>query len=239
MDEKIIIYTDGASRGNPGPGGYSAVIIFPNGKVFELGGREKNTTNNKMELRAILEALRFVELKNKEKFPIELFSDSAYAVNGLNGWIYAWEKNDWKTKEGNHVLNKEIWQELFGLNFRLKNFSGLKVFKVGGHSGVLLNERADKLASSFADGENTMLFLGNRNQYEKILSNMKVIIKSKNKTKSKEKAFSYISLTDGVLKTHPDWESCEREVKGKSGAKYKKVFSKEEEREVIKEWIGV
>lgn len=232
--QNILIYTDGASLGNPGSGGYGAVILFLDQKVIEIGGKEENTTNNRMELMAILKSLEFVESR-KVNDSIEIFSDSAYAVNGLNGWMYSWEKNNWKTKEGNLVLNRDIWEKLLGIFFRLSN-TGIKISKVSGHSGILLNERVDILASCFAQGQKVALFSGNFSQYEKIIKDLKF---RQQKKVSKEPAYSYVSLVEGVLKTHKDWNSCKNEVEGKSGAKYKKVFSKDEEKELLRKWAQI
>ncbi len=233
-EEKIVVYTDGASRGNPGPGGYGSIVIFPNGKVVEIGGREDNTTNNRMEMMAVLKSLELIEERTKEE-AIVIFSDSAYVVNGVSGWMFAWEKNGWKTKEGNIVLNQDIWKDLFGICFRLKS-RGLKMEKVPGHAGVVLNERADIIAQSFADKTNMNLFVGDKKQYESILENVKVSIKKSN---DKRPAYSYVSLVSGVLKTYKDWKSCEEHVKGKNGAKFRKVYSKEEENELLKEWAQI
>lgn len=231
---KTVIYTDGASRGNPGPGGYGAIVLFSSGKIVEIGGREENTTNNKMELMATLKALEYVEQKD-DGSEIELLSDSAYVVNGLNGWMYAWEKNGWKTKEGNDVSNQEIWKQLLGLSFRLSK-RGLKILKVAGHAGVILNERADIIAQAFADNIKYGLYVGDSKQYEKILGDIKITAKKKN---DKRPAYSYVSLIGGVLKTYKDWKNCEESVKGKNGAKFRKVFSKEEEQELLKEWAQI
>lgn len=233
-EEKIVVYTDGASRGNPGAGGYGAIIMFPAGKVLEIGGREDNTTNNRMEMMAVLKSLEVIEERTKEGETV-IFSDSAYVVNGISGWMFAWEKNGWKTKEGNIVLNQDIWKDLFGICFRLKN-RGLKMEKVPGHAGVILNERADIIAQSFADKTNLNLFVGEKSKYESILKDVKVSTKKSN---DKRPAYSYVSLVSGVLKTYKDWKSCEEDVKGKNGAKFRKVYSKDEEKELLKEWAQI
>ena len=106
--EKVIIYTDGACSGNPGPGGWGTVLMYKDTKK-EISGGNKETTNNIMELTAVVEGLKML------KFPceVELYSDSAYIVNAFNqGWIYNWKKKNWKTSDGKEVKNKEIWQEL-------------------------------------------------------------------------------------------------------------------------------
>lgn len=136
--EKVTIYTDGACSGNPGPGGWAAVLIY-NENRKEISGGKKETTNNIMELTAVIEALKLL------KYPceVDLYSDSAYVVNGFNqGWIYNWKKNNWKTSSKEPVKNKEIWEELYNLTKIHKvNFK-----KVKGHSTNELNNRCDELA---------------------------------------------------------------------------------------------
>ena len=138
--EKVTIYTDGACSGNPGPGGWGAVLMYKDAKK-EISGGEKETTNNIMELTAVIEGLKML------KFPceVELYSDSAYVVNAFNqGWIYNWAKNNWKTADKKDVKNKEIWQELYSLTKTHK----VTFFKVKGHSDNEYNNRCDELARS-------------------------------------------------------------------------------------------
>lgn len=136
--EKVIIYTDGACSGNPGPGGWGTVLMYKDTKK-EISGGNKETTNNIMELTAVVEGLKML------KFPceVELYSDSAYIVNAFNqGWIYNWKKKNWKTSDGKEVKNKEIWQELYGLTKTHK----VMFVKVKGHSDNEYNNRCDELA---------------------------------------------------------------------------------------------
>ena len=136
--EKVIIYTDGACSGNPGPGGWGAILMYKDMKK-EISGGKKDTTNNIMELTAALEGLKLL------KFPceVDLYSDSAYLVNGFSqGWIYNWQKNNWKTSSKEPVKNKEIWQEIY----RLTNIHKVKFIKVKGHSDNEFNNRCDELA---------------------------------------------------------------------------------------------
>ena len=136
--KKVLIYTDGACSGNPGPGGWAAVLIAGEHKK-EISGGSKETTNNIMELTAILEALKAL----KTECEVELFSDSAYCVNAFEqGWIYGWIKKGWKTADGSEVKNKEIWQEIYSLTKKHK----VTFIKVKGHSDVELNNRCDELA---------------------------------------------------------------------------------------------
>ena len=136
--EKVVIYTDGACSGNPGPGGWGAILMYK-GTKKEISGAKNNTTNNVMELTAALEGLKML------KFPceVELYSDSAYLVNGfLQGWIYNWQKNNWKTSNKESVKNKEIWQEIY----KLTQVHEVKFIKVKGHADNEFNNRCDELA---------------------------------------------------------------------------------------------
>ena len=138
--QKVIIYTDGACSGNPGPGGWAAVLISGNNKK-EISGGNKNTTNNIMELTAILEGLKAL----KFECDVDIYSDSAYCINAFNqGWIYNWIKKNWKLSDGSSVKNKEIWQEIYNLTQK----HNVKFIKVKGHSDVELNNRCDELARS-------------------------------------------------------------------------------------------
>ena len=136
--EKVIIYTDGACSGNPGPGGWGAILMY-NGNKKEISGAKNNTTNNVMELTAALEGLKML------KFPceVELYSDSAYLVNGFSqGWIYNWKKNNWKTASKEPVKNKEIWEEIYNLT----QIHKVKFIKVKGHAYNEFNNRCDEMA---------------------------------------------------------------------------------------------
>ena len=137
MDE-ITIYTDGACSGNPGPGGWGAILMYKGNKK-EIYGGLKETTNNIMELTAVVEALKLIKYKCK----IKIYSDSAYVVNGfLQGWIYNWIKKGWRTADGSQVKNKELWEELY--NFT--KMYDIEFIKVKGHSDNEYNNRCDELA---------------------------------------------------------------------------------------------
>ena len=138
--KKITIYTDGACSGNPGPGGWGAVLIYEENKK-EISGANPDTTNNIMEITAVLEALKML----KEECQVEVYSDSAYVVNAFNqGWIYNWKKNNWKTASKEPVKNKELWEELYSLTKKHK----VTFIKVKGHSDNELNNRCDFLATT-------------------------------------------------------------------------------------------
>lgn len=136
----VKIYTDGACSGNPGPGGWGAILIYGDVKK-EISGGKKDTTNNVMEITAVLEALKLL----KEECEVEVYSDSAYVVNAFNqNWIGNWQKNNWRTANKEPVKNKELWEELCDLTKKHK----VKFIKVKGHSDNELNNRCDFLATS-------------------------------------------------------------------------------------------
>lgn len=137
--KKVSIYTDGACSGNPGDGGWGAILIYGNHEK-EVSGFEKDTTNNRMELVAAINALKML----KEPCEVDLYSDSAYLVNGfLQNWVEKWKKNGWKTSNKEEVKNMELWQELD----RLSNIHKIRWIKVKGHSDNEYNNRCDKLAT--------------------------------------------------------------------------------------------
>lgn len=136
--KKVKIYTDGACSGNPGTGGWGAILLYQNASK-EISGAEADTTNNRMELTAAIEALSLL----KEPCEIELYSDSAYLVNAFNeGWIYGWKKKNWK-KNAADIPNKDLWLKLYEF-FQIHK---IRFIKVKGHADNELNNRCDKLAT--------------------------------------------------------------------------------------------
>ena len=165
--QNFIIYTDGSSRGNPGPGGWGTIIINNNGKseirntkseIKEMGGKEENTTNNRMEMRAVIEGLK----NTPEGSKVEIHTDSEYLIKGATIWIKNWQKNNWRTKDKKPVLNQDLWQELLDEQEK-KDVSWQKVL---GHSGDRYNDRCDEIATSFADGKKIALYSGPENNYK-------------------------------------------------------------------------
>ena len=140
--KKVCIYTDGACSGNPGPGGWAAILRY-NGHEKELSGGERETTNNRMELMAVISALTAL----KESCEVELWTDSQYIEKAINeGWLAGWKRRGWKRK-GGELKNIELWQELDSLLARHKvNFNWLK-----GHDGHEFNERCDAIAVAERD----------------------------------------------------------------------------------------
>ncbi len=136
--KNIEIYTDGACSGNPGIGGWAAVLTY-NKNMKEISGGNENTTNNRMELLAVIEALKAI----KEPCIVKIYSDSAYVVNAfLNDWISSWQKNNWKNSSKEEVKNIDLWNELLILAKK----HNVKFIKVKGHSNNELNNRCDELA---------------------------------------------------------------------------------------------
>lgn len=138
MDEKIIIYTDGACSGNPGVGGWGALIL-KDGNCQEFYGGEKLTTNNQMELTAVIKALEFI---GKTKRPISVWTDSQYVKNGMSEWIITWKKHGWKNSQKQPVKNKDLWVKLDNLSMHLN----ISWHWIRGHNGHPENERVDELA---------------------------------------------------------------------------------------------
>ena len=147
MNKEIQIYTDGSSLGNPGPGGWGTVVVDGSKIIKELGGYNKDTTNNRMELQAAIEALKYMHKIHKED-TVTIYADSAYVLNGITGWIFGWEKNGWRTANKKQVLNQDLWQELIGM---VREFKGKIIWqKVKGHSGHVYNDKADEIATEYA-----------------------------------------------------------------------------------------
>ena len=141
--KRVNIYTDGACRGNPGRGGWGAILVY-GAKEKELSGGEPMTTNNRMELSAVIAALALL----KEPCHVTLTTDSQYVVNAIEkGWLASWSKNNWKKSDKSAVLNVDLWKRLL----ELLEIHEVDFVWVKGHNGHHYNERCDKLATDFAD----------------------------------------------------------------------------------------
>lgn len=230
MNNKIIIFTDGSSRGNPGPGGWGAIVALPDGKIKELGGGEKHTTNNRMELMGAISSLSMI----KDGSEVILNTDSSYVINGITKWVYGWQKNGWKNSMKEDVINRDLWEKLIEASKDKK----VKWNYVGGHVGIPGNERCDEIATMFADNKKVDLFHGKKTDYKIDLSNIEGSgEKKKTKKKSSAAAYSYLSLVEGKLQKHKTWIECEKRVKGvKGNVKFKKAVSEEDEKEIMKGW---
>lgn len=242
---EIIIYTDGSSRGNPGPGGWGAIVAWGNeeSKVTELGGGEKHTTNNRMELTAAISSLLFVrDLGNA--YSVDMRADSSYVINGITKWVAGWERNGWLNSKKEEVLNRDLWEDLARAVSDIQMNGGEISWRyTPGHSGIPGNERADVIATEYADGKTPKLFEGVRAEYDVDLDSLDVDTKSPKqkrspeaKSRGKMKAYSYLSLVNGKLMKHTTWAECEKRVKGMSGVKFKKTVSAEDEHAIMRAW---
>lgn len=231
----IAIYTDGACSGNPGPGGWGAIVLDPQGRVTELGGPENSTTNNRMEMMATVRSLRSVA---SIEGPVQLFTDSTYVIRGITQWIWGWRKKGWKTAEGAEVQNRELWEDLLRVVTARGPEGKIEWIYVRGHTGNPGNERCDRIAVAFSQGRPITLYRGTLENYGVDILEFPEVAPLPEMRPKEEKvaAYSYVSVIDGVPQRHRDWPSCERRVKGRSGAKFKKAKTAGEESEILKAW---
>ena len=240
MDENAqhLLFTDGSSLGNPGPGGWGTIVVRSSERVIEMGGGEQHTTNNRMELLALIEGLRHLE---KAKGDVVICLDSSYVHKGATQWSHAWIKNGWQTKAKKDVENRDLWERLLPLLAGRKKVGKVAWKHLPGHSGIAGNERADEIATGFAKGDDVPLFKGELGKYDVDILNItvddKVALKrSADRAHSRAKAYSYLSLVDGRVLRHLSWVDCEKHVIGKAGARYKKALSPSDESAILKAW---
>lgn len=236
MQKHYIIFTDGACSGNPGPGGWGSVILSPEQQVIELGGGDPSTTNNRMEMGAAIGALQALAGLEGD---IQVFTDSTYLIRGITKWIWGWRKRGWKTADGAAVQNQDLWEQLAVLVTARKNLgSKIDWYYVRGHTGNPGNERCDRIAVAFSAGDSVALYRGPVKGYFIDLLQLPEIQELPEMKPAGEKkvAHSYLSNIGGIVYRHRDWGSCERRVKGQSGAKFKKAMSPSQESEILKSW---
>jgi len=277
--EQIVAFTDGAASGNPGPGGWAAVVVTPQGHVTELGGGAAHTTNNKMELTGAIKALEHIA---REPQPVRIYTDSSYVIKGITQWVWNWQRRGWKTAGGGDVLNRDLWEQLLSLvNAHGRN--RIEWHWVRGHDGTPGNERVDEIAVAFSRGRDEQLYDGPLSAYGLAILDLpdnttlparvsagrgsatpvrngplfgtdaghdplagteargaKVADAAKTRSTSKGSAYSYLSLIDGALERHATWAECERRVKGRAGARFKKAMSAADEADILRSWgVGV
>lgn len=242
-DNSILIYTDGASSGNPGPGGWGTLIVDTRTeKVYELGEPLKRTTNNETELLALLEGLRKLsELSLTKDVHIYVYLDSEYVRNGVTKWMKGWKQKGWVTSTGEAVKNKEIWMAI-GEELEMLKKIIIEYIHVDGHAGILGNERVNDIAQGYAQGITVDLYAGTLAKYSLTVDQLFLDPHGAG-VKSAAKKFSgatkggwYLSIVDGVLEKHLTWAACEMRVKG-TKAVFKKVTSVEEENTWIKKYL--
>lgn len=270
-----LLFTDGSSLGNPGPGGWAAIFVSSDGpasakasagrRVMEMGGGEKKTTNNRMELQALIEGLRRIEtltsgseqqlLQGSTLNPnsqgrtlaaptlgdLTIYIDSSYVHKGATQWSHAWKKNDWQTKAKKDVENRDLWEMLLPLLEARKKLGSIIWRHIPGHSGIAGNERADEIATGYAKVGDVELFEGDLGDYTVDILNTAVDEgvaekRSASRAHSRAKAYSYVSLINGKVVRHTTWADCEKRVKGKTGARYKKALSPMDESAVLASW---
>ncbi len=200
------------------------------------GGASKvETTNNRMELQAMIDVLK--HFSSMTASTALVFLDSEYVRKGLNEWLPNWKKRSWLKSDGQPVVNRDLWEELDRLYPSLQ--SRMKLKWVPGHEGVVGNERVDEIAVAFSKGETPQFHVGSaKNLKEDIFLGLRFDQSPQKKatTKSKKTVSGtrlpkaiYLSVVAGVLQRHLTWTECENRVKGQSGAKFKKVSTVEEE----------
>ena len=176
---KITIYTDGSSRGNPGPGGWAAVLLIDgqavkhsegekgDAEVIELGGRENRTTNNRMELMGAIKGLSEIDGRHSHIQVVEVCTDSQYVKKGMSEWIDGWIKKGWKSSQKKDVLNRDLWEMLKKEEDRLKEGKVKVIWTyVPAHVGVVMNERADTIATMCEDEASYLqLYRGPKSDY--------------------------------------------------------------------------
>jgi ribonuclease HI len=244
--DRIVVFCDGAAKGNPGPGGWGVVIATPDGQVVEMGGAAAHTTNNKMELTAAIQGLTAIA---GIEGPVTVYTDSSYVIKGISEWIWGWRRRGWKTAEGNDVLNQDLWQALDALA-SARGRGGISWQYVRGHSGIPGNERVDAIADGLARGQQIAFYRGPLIGYTVPIFDLPddtSVPKRRaaapgsasaggRSSSSKAAAYSYLSLVDGTPMRHATWADCERRVKGRSGARYKKAISAADESAILRDW---
>jgi ribonuclease HI len=247
------IFADGACSGNPGPGGWGTIVserghgtpqdsgIPP--ETHELGGHSPRTTNNQMELKAVIEGLIEIREASGE---VTVYTDSVYVIRGITQWIFGWKSKGWKTAQGTPVLNEDYWRELDRLvQDRRHRYGVITRFKyVPGHKGVPANERVDEIAVCFSKKVSCELYQGPTRAYPVDLEKSCAAAAdqlpersgSSSTVKSSSKALGYLSLVGTLLENHSTWSSCQARVSGRPGAKFKKYSSVEEARQIGLSW---
>ncbi len=217
------IVTDGASRGNPGPGGWAALIVRDD-QVEEIGGHELHTTNNRMELRAAIEGLQRVAPDEA----VEIVTDSQYLRRGLTEWLPAWQRRGWKTASGAPVENQDLWRTLAGLAGQRVSWQ-----QVRGHAGHPENERADAIATAYAQGKAPPPPPASLEAPAADPAAEAFAAQVQTRRPAKK---TYLSLVGDQLMRHTAWEDCRLRVHGVRGARYKKCTSAADEIATVQAW---
>jgi len=211
-----IAYTDGSCIGNPGPGGWAVHVEHPDGNVVEAGGGEIETTNNRMELRAAIEALHLTAAAAS----VTIVTDSQYVRRGVTEWLAGWQRKNWVTSLGAPVSNQDLWRTLAELDHRRVEWRWTRA-----HVGTPGNERCDAIARAFSSG------------IERLHAPAGGVAQAPPRPARKAApGVSYLSLVDGIVARHTNWPDCERRVRGARGARFKKAHSPSEEHKIVAAW---
>ena len=231
----ILIFTDGACSGNPGVGGFGSITAYPNGQIQELGEGRSSTTNNRMEMMAVIHALESIGTTPGD---VWVMTDSTYVIRGITQWIWGWKKRDWKTSGGQPVINKDLWLKLDRIVALRSKISRIQWKYIRAHKGVPGNERCDEIAVGFTKKKNPYLYSGSLLEYSVAIHDLPedMSLPPMKSLSEKKAAHSYLSYVNGKLQRHNTWKECEAIVKGRSGAKFKKSTSVQNEVEIIKSW---
>ncbi len=233
----FFVFIDGSSLGNPGPGGWGALLIArEENQIAEIGGSKKNSTNNEMELEALVQSLSFLRGNSGN---ILFFSDSRYLVQAMSIWLDGWRKNGWRRKDGKEIKNLSLWKKISSL-LEERGKNTVFFIHIPSHVGIFGNERVDKIAQSFAKGESIELYQGTFKKYpfrdKLLLPSLEEIYTKKSqkrRRKDKQKCY-YLSFQNGKVTRYENWEECKKHVLGKKGIRYKKICSKEEREDFLK-----
>lgn len=187
-----------------------------------------------MELLGAIEGLEWLHQMKATK--VEIWTDSSYVINGITKWVHSWKNKNWTTAQGSPVLNKEYWERLLKITSLFPK-GALSWKYVPGHQGVPGNERCDEIAVLFSKGQRPHLYEGPFNEYSISLEPPKEGLKKESSSKkNKGTAKSYLSLIGNEVVRHTTWAACERRVKGRPGAKFKKSTNSLSESEILKSW---
>ena len=192
-----------------------------------------------MEMQALIAALSLLSRRETKQSQITFYTDSSYLLLGIRS-TEIWAKNNWQTKVKENVKNRDRWEKISAFLKQIEASNKIKWQKVSGHQGVTLNERVDLIATGFADGHPPDLFNGTFADYKNILPDEKEFHLTRTKKpsikRSHKPAFSYVSQVSGKIETHKTWAECEKRVRGKSGARFRKSLDAADEKGIIEEW---
>lgn len=236
MKRLLALFTDGACSGNPGPGGWAFVAALPDGRVKEGAGRVEATTNNRMEMTAVIQALAVVQGISAVAV---VHTDSTYVLGGVTGWLSNWKRRGWRTAEGNPVKNEDLWRSLDAA-VAARGPGGVEWRWVRGHDGHDANERCDALAVAMSRRRRVELYDGpfNAYPYGSLAPSPQAPAAPRPHLRCAPAVGGpvvYLSLLDGRLERHASWKECEARVKGRP-ARFKKVRTPGEEAAVRRAW---